>query len=685
MRYEDEIDRSRRRQSRGRETVKRSGNRNPASNRQKELTLITDSFREDARRRAKKSESIHERPEKASSPKKTSRKEEKEKKTAKAAPASSYRASAKRKAKKKRRKIAGAVLGFFLILGIVAFAGYTYLDVKWKGLTQRDEDWNPDELINLDISEEKQEQMEGYWTIAVFGLDSRNGSVGKGNNSDVNMICNIDLATGEIRMVSVYRDTYLNISDKNSYNKINAAFLQGGPTQAVKALNKNLDLEIDDYAVFNWKAVAEAINILGGVDIEITKKEFYYINAFITETVKATGIPSKQLKSAGMNHLDGVQAVAYGRLRLMDTDYERTERQRKVISLAFEKAKKADWATLNNIIQTLLVTEQDVDTSIELNDIIRMGRGITKLHLGESAGFPNTRKEGRIGNKGDCVIPNTLESNVSELHSFLFGDEDYEPSSQVRTISNKILSDFNGGSGAGKKKEPEKTTEAPETAEPSSRADGESAESGAYGQTGESYEYWYPWETDDDGATGPGKATRPYGPGQETGADGETYPHESFPYGESIPYGKEETAGGVYQGGGSQNGSGPAAEGPGSESSFPGNGGTEETGQAQESDGTGIIIYPGSGTEGTESGVLRPGTEEGQAVSPGGQTENGVSGSGSGSANPGNTPGAGSAASGQDTLSQNGGVSGQGGEALSGSTPGQNTDTGVIIGPGTGN
>lgn len=656
MRYEDEIDRSRRRQSRGRETVKRSGNRNPASNRQKELTLITDSFREDARRRAKKSESIHERPEKTSSPKKSSRKEEKEKKTAKEAPASSYRASAKRKAKKKRRKIAGVILGFFLVFGIVAFAGYTYLDVKWKGLTQRDEDWNPDELINLDISEEKQEQMEGYWTIAVFGLDSRNGSVGKGNNSDVNIICNIDLATGEINLVSVYRDTYLNISDKNSYNKINAAFLQGGPTQAVKALNKNLDLEIDDYAVFNWKAVAEAINILGGVDIEITKKEFYYINAFITETVKATGIPSKQLKSAGMNHLDGVQAVAYGRLRLMDTDYERTERQRKVISLAFEKAKKADWATLNNIIQTLLVTEQDVDTSIELNDIVRMGRGITKLHLGESSGFPNSRKEGRIGNKGDCVIPNTLVSNVSELHSFLFGDEDYEPSSQVQTISNKILSDFNGGAGTGKKKGTEKTTEAPETAEPSSGEEEESAESGAYGQTGESYEYWYPWETDDDGATGPGKATRPYQPGQETGADGESYPHESFPYGESRPYGGEETADGVYQGGGSQNGSGPAAEGPGAESSFPGNGGTKENGQSQGSDSTGTIIYPGSGTEGTESG----------------------------SANP-NPSGAGSAAFGQDTLSQNGGAAGQGGGALGGSTPGQNTDTGVIIGPGTGN
>lgn len=101
------------------------------------------------------------------------------------------------------------------------------------------------------------------------------------------------------------------------------------------------------------KPLQMPINILGGIDVEITKSEFYYINAFISETVKATGVASTQLKSAGMNHLDGVQAVAYGRLRLMDTDYARTERQRKVISLAFEKMKKADWATINNIVQTV--------------------------------------------------------------------------------------------------------------------------------------------------------------------------------------------------------------------------------------------------------------------------------------------------------------------------------------------
>ena len=210
--------------------------------------------------------------------------------------------------------------------------------------------------------------------------------------------------------------------------------MQGGPEQVVKALNRNLDIDIDDYATFNWKAVADAINILGGIDVEITKSEFYYINAFISETVKATGVASTQLKSAGMNHLDGVQAVAYGRLRLMDTDYARTERQRKVISLAFEKMKKADWATINNIVQTVF---PQVATSIEINDLLKIGRNITRYHLTETTGFPSELREKKMGRKGACVIPQTLESNVIELHHFLFGDEEYTPTETVRTISQK--------------------------------------------------------------------------------------------------------------------------------------------------------------------------------------------------------------------------------------------------------
>lgn len=432
MGYEEERDRSGHRRSR---------RAKPSEMEDDGLTLITDSFterREDGSHRSgDRSRSGQKATKRGQTQPGSSRESWNQEKTRTMNRSDIYADPVKLKARrKKKRKIWFILLEIAVLIGILCFAGYSYISSRLD-LMQR-LPWNPDEIKNVEISEEKQEQMSGYWTIAVFGVDSRNSSVGKGNNSDVNILCNIDQGTGEIRLVSVYRDSYLNISDKNTYNKINAAYMQGGPEQVVKALNRNLDIDIDDYATFNWKAVADAINILGGIDVEITKSEFYYINAFISETVKATGVASTQLKSAGMNHLDGVQAVAYGRLRLMDTDYARTERQRKVISLAFEKMKKADWATINNIVQTVF---PQVATSIEINDLLKIGRNITRYHLTETTGFPSELREKKMGRKGACVIPQTLESNVIELHHFLFGDEEYTPTETVRTISQKIVSD----------------------------------------------------------------------------------------------------------------------------------------------------------------------------------------------------------------------------------------------------
>ena len=314
---------------------------------------------------------------------------------------------------------------------------YAFVARRWS-LLQRDETFSVQSVKNEELADETLEKMEGYWTVAVFGVDSRGSNTGKGANADVNMVFNINRDTGEIRIVSVFRDSYLNIDDKGSYNKLNQAYFVGGASQAVKALNKNLDLDIQDYVTFNWKAVADAINILGGIDMEISKAEFSYINSFITETQKATGIPTTQLKSAGMNHLDGVQAVAYGRLRLMDTDFARTERQRKVIQAAFEKAKKADFSVLNNIIVTVA---PQVSTNIDTMDLVRMAQDISKYHIGETGGFPFARGDANMGKKGACVIPTTLESNVVELHKFLFDDEDYTTTDQVKRISAKIISD----------------------------------------------------------------------------------------------------------------------------------------------------------------------------------------------------------------------------------------------------
>ena len=273
-----------------------------------------------------------------------------------------------------------------------------------------------------------------YWTVAVFGLDSRDGNKEAGALSDVIMLASVNKRSGEVKLSSVFRDSYLQIDEEGTYHKINEAYFKGGHKQAVEALERNLDIKIDDYVSFNWSAVAKGISALGGVDIELSDAEFFYINAFITETVESTGIPSVHLEHAGMNHLDGIQAVAYGRLRLMDTDFNRTARQRKVLSLAFDKAKKAGPVKLMQVASLVL---PELSTSLDMGDITNLVTQVDRYHIGESRGFPFARTTMKI-KKMDVVIPATLSSNVTELHSYLYGKESYVLSAKVEEISAHI-------------------------------------------------------------------------------------------------------------------------------------------------------------------------------------------------------------------------------------------------------
>lgn len=294
-------------------------------------------------------------------------------------------------------------------------------------------------VTNPNLDESTKEKLEEYWTVGVFGVDSRDSGIDQGTNADVQMICSINRTTGDIRLVSVYRDTYLlNDIVSDSYGKVNQAYFIRGAAGNAAVLGTNLDLTIDDYAAFNWKAVVEVINLLGGVEIELTESEFFYINAFITETVAITGIPSKHLETQGVQHLDGVQAVAYMRLRLMDTDYRRTQRQQEVIKKVLEKAKAADMATLLQVIDAAF---PQIGVTMDVEDLIEIARNIKKYNISATAGFPFVREEANMGRNGACVIPSTLESNVEELHRFLYDDEDYACSGRVREISREIIKD----------------------------------------------------------------------------------------------------------------------------------------------------------------------------------------------------------------------------------------------------
>ena len=367
-----------------------------------------------------------------------------------------------------------------LTLILIFCTGYVvrYMNIK------PDVQFNTKNVKNDNIDVKKQEQMQGYWTIAVFGVDSRDGGVGRGANADVQIIVCIDRGTGEVKLASVFRDTYLNLAAGSRFAKINEAYADGGPEQAVAALNKNLDLDIEHYATFNWRAVADVITMLGGVDIDITQKEFRYMNAYIHETSIESKVNEKNpaaeyIKGPGMQHLDGVQAVAYARLRYMDDDFTRTKRQREVISQVLANAKKADLATLTNVIDTVL---PQIAFNVDVGDILELAKGVNRYNIVGSEGFPYDLTTQMMGKKGDCVIPQSLASNVTKLHAYLFNDTDYKPSAAVWTYSDKIAEDSGsykngrGDSDSGSKKK--KSSEGREEEENSKKKKSSSEESG---------------------------------------------------------------------------------------------------------------------------------------------------------------------------------------------------------------
>ena len=336
------------------------------------------------------------------------------------------------------KTIVAMALVEMLTIVVILFAGRI---VRMSRMTQQ-VSFNKKEVKNTNIDSVTVEKMKGYLTVALFGLDNRNDSVASGN-ADVNKIVHLNLETGELKIISVYRDLYLSITNGNSYGKLNAAYSRGGPENSVKVLNKNLDLDISSYFSFNWKAVADVIDLLGGVDVEITKQEMKYFNAFIHETCVSTGIAAKNpavfyVKQSGLQHLYGVQAVAYARLRLTDNDIKRTERQNTIMSLCLEKAKQLEPSKLVYIAEYVL---PQISYEFDMSKAMSLASTVKGITLSESYGFPTLQnlKMMDMGSNGSCLVPNSLESAVKKLHNFMYNTEDYTPSSAVRSYSNRIL------------------------------------------------------------------------------------------------------------------------------------------------------------------------------------------------------------------------------------------------------
>ena len=334
-----------------------------------------------------------------------------------------------RKSRKGLKIFGKIVLTLVIILVILIGIIFAFVSSKLGKMQQVTLD-----ETDLGISSQVEENLSEYRNIALFGVDSRDSNLGKGNRSDCIIIASINNKTKEVKLISVYRDTYVNI-EGHGLDKITHAYSYGEAPLAIKTLNENFDLNITEFATVNFDSVAEAVNALGGITINVTNEELKYINNYIDETAKVTGLSNEKVTSAGKQTLNGVQAVAYSRIRYTSGgDYKRTERMRTVIEAMIEKFKTKNISEMNQIIDQIL---PEVYTNITSSDIFSLLPSVASFKVTDSIGWPYETKGITLDRW--YGVPVTLESNVKQLHQEAFGEPDYMPSDRVKEISNQII------------------------------------------------------------------------------------------------------------------------------------------------------------------------------------------------------------------------------------------------------
>lgn len=281
---------------------------------------------------------------------------------------------------------------------------------------------------------------EGYTTVALFGGDSRDGKLEKGSHADTIMIASINNTTNAVNIASIYRDT-LSLQENGDFAKINNAYYVGGPSGAINVLNLNYDLDIMNYVTVDFSALTQVIDLLGGVEIEVSSDEMIEMNNYINETAKISGIASTNISTPGMQLLDGVQAVTYARIRKnVGEDYARTSRQRELIEVILSKINILDFKTINNLVDTVF---GQVSTNFTVYEILELASGINNYKINETTGYPLVFSEVTLAGVGSTILATTHLSNVSELHEILYPGEIYESSEMVREIDAYIQENLN--------------------------------------------------------------------------------------------------------------------------------------------------------------------------------------------------------------------------------------------------
>lgn len=332
-----------------------------------------------------------------------------------------------RQQKKRRNKRRLILTIEVMLIFLLSFA--TYGMVKYKKL-------DVNIIDKTDIIMNEGVEKEGYTTVALFGGDSRDGSLGVGSHTDTIMIASINNITKEVNIASIYRDT-MTLQENGDFAKVNNAYFIGGPAGAINVLNINFDIDIMNYITVDFSALTNVIDLLGGVELEVSENEMKAINDYVSETALVSGVESVKISTPGVQILDGAQAVTYARIRKnVGEDFARTGRQRELLEVLLNKINIFDIKTINEMVDVVF---SQVSTNFTVYEILELAAVISKYKIVESVGFPIDFTEENIKGIGSTIVSNTHLTNVEKLHGILYPKELYAPSEKVVEINNYIV------------------------------------------------------------------------------------------------------------------------------------------------------------------------------------------------------------------------------------------------------
>lgn len=303
---------------------------------------------------------------------------------------------------------------------------------------------------------------KGNITIALFGVDARAEDLTIGTNADSMIIVNVD-SEGNIRMGSIFRDTYLMSRGRDGdeiISKANSAYFRGGPLGAINMLNENWDMAITDYVVVNFSGMTNIIDLLGGLRLKVTAQERDELNYHMYEQDMYAGKEYVPLEMYGDDVvLTGSQATAFSRLRsvnfespedgqIYSDDYGRTARQRYVLTQLLAQAKEKGMLQLLSLMNKLFEANSGdskfIQTSLSIKELTALAGQAFDMNMAGTAAFPDEEYQyNAMLDSGDSIVADTLEENVSMLHKFLYGEENYQPTADLVNLAERIRNEVN--------------------------------------------------------------------------------------------------------------------------------------------------------------------------------------------------------------------------------------------------